>query len=123
MVMNKTFYSAVQRDKVDLLTQGIAEITPKAIKTRDGKEHELDALVLSTGFHPFNFIRPMDMRGKSGLKIDDAWSKKVQACRSLFLPNFPNSFLMLGPNTPIGNFSVIAMSEVQCAYTLKVIRR
>ena len=39
------------------------------------------------------------------------------------LPNFPNSFLMLGPNTPIGNYSVIAMSEVQCAYILKIICR
>jgi len=123
LVVNKTFYKAVQRNNVDLVTEGIAEITPKGIKTRDGKEHELDALVLSTGFQNFNFMRPMDMRGKGGLKIDDAWSKKIQAYRSMFLPNFPNSFLMLGPNTPIGNYSVIAMSEVQCAYILKIICR
>jgi cation diffusion facilitator CzcD-associated flavoprotein CzcO len=123
LIVNKTFYNAVQRNNVDLVTEGITEITPKGIKTGDGKEHELDALVLSTGFHHFNFMRPMDMRGKEGLKIDDAWSKKIQAYRSMFLPNFPNFFLMLGPNTPIGNYSVIAMSEVQCAYILKIIGR
>jgi cation diffusion facilitator CzcD-associated flavoprotein CzcO len=123
IIINKTFYDAVQRDNVELVTDGISEITPKGIRTADGKEHELDVLILSTGFKPFNFMRPMDMRGKNGLHIDDAWAKKIQTYRSLFIPEFPNSFLMLGPNTPIGNYSVIAMSEVQCAYILKVIKR
>ncbi len=123
IIVNKTFYNAVQRDNVDLVTDGIVEITPKGIKTSDGKEHELDALILSTGFKPFNFMRPMEVRGKDGLHINDAWDKKIRTYRSLFIPKFPNSFLMLGPNTPIGNYSVIAMSEIQCQYIIKIINR
>ena len=61
--------------------------------------------------------------GKNGIKIDERWGSKVQAYRSLLIPEFPNFFLMLGPNTPIGNFSVIAMSEVQTAYVLKLIKK
>ena len=123
VVINTTFFPAMQRDNVELITNGISEITPLGVKTKDGREHDFDILILSTGFNPTAFMRPMNMIGKDGLKIDDAWKNKIHTYRSLFLPNFPNFFLMLGPNTPIGNFSVIAMSEVQCGYILKVIDR
>ena len=88
---------------------------------RDGTEHELDVLILATGFDPFNFMRPMDLTGRDELSIDEAWSHKVPAYRSVCLPGFSNFFLMLGPNAPVGNYSVIAMGEVQGAYVLKLI--
>ncbi|MCX6128548.1 MAG: NAD(P)/FAD-dependent oxidoreductase [Proteobacteria bacterium] len=122
VIVNSSFYDAIQKPNADLVTDGIKEITPKGVLTKDGKLHELDCLILATGFHPFNFMRPMNLLGKNGIKIDTVWEKKIQAYRSMFLPGFPNFFLMLGPNTPIGNFSVIAMSEVQVNYVLKVIR-
>ena len=100
---------------------GIERITENGVVVADGTDHELDVLILATGFHPFNFMRPMDLTGRDGLSIDDAWAKKVQAYRSLCIPGFPNFFLMLGPNAPIGNYSVIAMSEVQSKYVLKLI--
>jgi len=121
LIINTTFYPAIQRDNVDLVTEGIQEITPRGVITKDGKEHALDVLVLSTGFDPFAFMRPMAVTGLNGLDINEAWRDKVQSYRSVVIPNFPNFFLMLGPNTPIGNYSVIAMSEVQADYILKLI--
>ncbi len=121
LIINSTFYEGIQKPNADLVTEGIERIEERGIITKDGNLHELDVLILSTGFHPFNFMRPMEMYGKDGLNINDAWSRKIQAYRSVLLPNFPNFFLMLGPNTPIGNFSVIAMSEVQTNYILKLI--
>ena len=123
IIVNSTFYDAIQKPNVDLVTEGIQNIVPEGVITQDGTLHPLDVLVLSTGFHPFNFMRPMDLRGKNGLKIDERWGRKVQAYRSLLIPDYPNFFLMLGPNTPIGNFSVIAMSEVQTQYILKLIKK
>lgn len=123
IIVNSTFYDAIQKPNADLVTQGIQEIVPEGVITKDGKLHSLDVLVLSTGFHPFNFMRPMDLQGKDGVKIDERWGRKVQAYRSLLIPEFPNFFLMLGPNTPIGNFSVIAMSEIQTQYVLKLIEK
>ncbi len=122
IIVNSTFYDAIQKPNAHLVTEGIDHIEPRGVVTKDGKLHELDILVLSTGFHPFNFMRPMDLRGVNG-DIEQTWAKKVQAYRSIFIPGYPNFFLMLGPNTPIGNFSVIAMSEVQTQYILKVIDR
>jgi len=122
LIFSSLFYPAIQQDNVHLETNGIECIEAGGVRTKDGQLHELDVLVLSTGFHPFNFMRPMDMRGKNGLSIDEAWSKKVQAYRSVCLPEFPNFFLMLGPNTPIGNYSVIEMSEVQGRYVMQLIQ-
>lgn len=121
LVMSTSFLPAMCRDNVALEQQGIERITGTGVRMQDGSEHELDVLVLSTGFQPFNFMRPMNLTGRDGLGIDEAWSSKIQAYRSVCLPGFPNFFLMLGPNSPIGNFSVIAMSEVQADYVIKLI--
>jgi cation diffusion facilitator CzcD-associated flavoprotein CzcO len=123
VVVNTTFYPAVQRENVDLVTDGIEQITETGIRTKDGKLHELDVLILATGFDPVAYMRPMQLIGNKGLSIDEAWSEKVRTYRSLCMPGFPNNFLMLGPNSPIGNYSVIEMSEVQCTYLLKLIAR
>lgn len=123
IIVNSTFYDAIQQPNAELVTEGIQQVVPDGVITKDGKRHPLDVLILSTGFHPFNFMRPMDLRGKNGVKIDERWGRKVQAYRSLLIPEFPNFFLMLGPNTPIGNFSVIAMSEVQTKYILQLIKK
>jgi len=121
LIVSCTFYEAIQRPTVQLETTAIDHIDPTGVVTADGGHHELDVLILATGFHPFNFMRPMELTGRDGLSIDDAWSHKAQAYRSICLPGFPNFFLMLGPNSPVGNYSVIAMSEVQGAYVLKLI--
>lgn len=123
IIVNTTFYPAIQQEHVDLVTDKIAKVTPKGIQTADGVEHELDVLILSTGFDPVAYMRPMDMRGRDGLSIDEAWKNKIRTYRSVCMPGFPNSFLMLGPNSPIGNYSVIAMSEVQTQYLVQLVQR
>lgn len=123
IVLNNSFYDAIQQPNVHLETDKIEAITPQGVRCAGGKQIDLDVLILATGFHPFNFMRPMNLVGRNGVHIEDAWKNKIQAYRSLFLPDFPNFFLMLGPNTPIGNYSVIAMSEVQTNYILQLIEQ
>lgn len=121
VVINSTFYKGIQKPNAELVTEGIERVTETGIITKDGKHHNLDVLILSTGFNAFNFMRPMDLIGRNNLHIDQAWAHKIKAYRSMMLSDYPNFFLMLGPNTPIGNFSVIAMSEVQADYLIKMI--
>ena len=121
LIVNTSFYKAIQKPNAALITEQIERVTEEGIVTKDGETHALDVIVLSTGFDPFSYMRPMNLTGRNNLHIEDAWSKSIKVYRSLLMPEFPNFFLMLGPNTPIGNFSVIAMSEVQCAYILKLI--
>jgi len=121
MIINATFYPAIQKPNAHLVIEAIDHFVENGIVTQDGKLHELDVVVLSTGFNPMAFMRPMAFTGRNGVSIDDVWKKKIQAYRSILLPGFPNFFLMLGPNTPIGNYSVIAMSEVQMQYITQLI--
>ena len=114
---------ALQRDNVDVVCDGIAEITATGIKTNSGEHLDLDVLILSTGFNPVAYMRPMNLLGRDGLDINDAWKNKISTYRSVCLPGFPNNFLMLGPNSPIGNYSVIEMSEIQARYIIKIIQR
>ncbi len=123
VVINSRLYDAIQQPNAHLVTEGIEQIEANGIRTKDGKLHHLDAIVLATGFDAAAFMRPMEFVGKNNMSIEQAWKKKIQAYRSMFLPNFPNFFLMLGPNSPIGNQSVIEISEQQTAYVLQLINQ
>ncbi len=121
IVISSIFYRAMTQKNVNLVTDQIECVVPGGVKTKDGRIHELDTLILATGFKPTAYMRPIDMQGRASQTIDQAWKRKIVTYRSVAMPGFPNNFLMLGPNTPTGNYSVIAMSEVQCDYILKLI--
>lgn len=121
VVMNSTFYPAIQQPNAHLETSGIRQIEAQGIRTEDGRLHALDVIVFATGFDPVAYMRPMEFVGRGGVSIDAAWREKVQAYRSICVPGFPNFFLMLGPHSPIGNYSVISISEIQADYALKLV--
>lgn len=122
LVVNFTFYPAIQKPNAHLITEGIARIEPGGVRTKDGNLHELDVLVLSTGFSNFSYMRPMEMVGKAGHAIEQSWGEgRYPTSRAILMEHFPNYFLMLGPGTPVGNNSVIGMAEAQMGYVLQLI--
>jgi cation diffusion facilitator CzcD-associated flavoprotein CzcO len=127
VVITASFYNAIQQTNAHLVTESINHIEDDSVVVNDGspkgKKYPLDILVFATGFDASAFMRPMELLGRGGLSINKAWQKKIAAYRSIFLPDFPNFFLMLGPNSPIGNQSVIEIAEVQTDYVLQLIDR
>ena len=123
LVLASDFFEAVQQPHCELITDDVDHVEPDGIVTRDGNKHPLDVLVLATGFHHLNFMRPMDLTGRDGIHIETAWQQQCLSYRSVTIPGFPNFFLMTGPNSPVGNFSVTRVAEVQADYTMKLIRR
>ncbi len=123
VILNGSFYDDIQRPNAHLVTEKIDHIEADGVVTADGCKHGLDVLVLATGFDASAFMRPMEFRGRDGLSIDEVWKEKISAYRSMLLPGFPNCFLMLGPNSPIGNYSVTAISEMQADYAIGLIRQ
>lgn len=121
VIVNTTFYKAMQQGNAHLVRDGIAEVTPDGLLMNDGTLHQCDVLVLSTGFKALSYMRPMALVGDNNVAIDEAWKDKIEAYHSVLLKDYPNFFLMLGPHTPIANFSVIAMSEVQGDYIMQLI--
>jgi 4-hydroxyacetophenone monooxygenase len=99
-VVDNGWYQALTRDNVDLVTDGIARLTPKGIETDDGSVHEVDVIVTATGFEVMQYLWPADYTGKGGVKIHDFWSKDgPRAYLSMMAPNFPNMFMIYGPNS------------------------
>ncbi len=121
LVVSPTFYGAIQKPNVDLVTSGIERAEPEGIRTEDGELHELDVLVLATGFHVDAFMRPMVVTGRNGVKLDEVWADRPLAYMSISIPEFPNLFMLNGPNGPVGNFSLIEVSEYQFAYIEQLI--
>lgn len=121
MIMSDTFYSAIQQPNARLVTARIARIEAGGVRTTEGELHALDVLVYATGFDAHAFMRPMEIVGPSGVSLQEAWAEGNQAYRSVAIPSFPNFFTLVGPNSPIGNYSLIQIAELQFHYILKLI--
>jgi len=123
LIMSEDFYDAIQRPNAKLVTEPIERIEPAGVRTRDGKAHELDVLVLATGFRVDRFMRPMQVFGRGGVALDEVWAKGPTAYMAITVPEFPNLFMLNGPNGPVGNFSLIEVAELQFGYILQLIER
>jgi cation diffusion facilitator CzcD-associated flavoprotein CzcO len=121
LILSPDFYEAIQHPNAELVVTGIEGIEPEGVRTKDGVLHELDVLVLATGFRADRFIRPAVVRGRGGVDLDTVWSDHPVAYLSIAIPNFPNFFMLNGPNGPVGNFSLIQVAEQQLHYILQIL--
>ena len=121
LIMSEDFYEAIQRPHARLVTEGIERLEPAGVRTRDGELHELDVLVLATGFRVDDFVRPMHVVGRDGVLLDDLWDDAATAYQAISVPDMPNFFFINGPNGPVGNFSLIAVAELQVGYILQLL--
>lgn len=122
-VVSGSYYRAIRADNSNLVTGDIAEVTPSGIRTADGAHRDTDVIVLATGFHAHNYMRPMRLLGRDRLSIDDAWSAGPRAYRMTAIPGFPNLFTVLGPNSPTGSISLQYTSELTARYIAQWLER
>jgi cation diffusion facilitator CzcD-associated flavoprotein CzcO len=121
LVMSPDFYQAIQKPNAEVVTTGIERVEADGLRTRDGRLHELDVLVLATGFRVDRFMRPIEVIGRDGLRLDTVWAERPSAYLSISIPGFPNLFMLNGPNGPVGNFSLIEVSELQLGYVMQLV--
>jgi cyclohexanone monooxygenase len=121
LIVSSLFYPAIQRPDAELVTDGISRIEAGGVWTVDGRLHELDILVLATGFdahHPFGDMR---ITGRSGRPLSETWAKGNVTYRGVTVPDLPNWFMLGGPNSPLGNFSFLMTAERQLDYVLQLV--
>lgn len=119
LIMSAGYYRAMQRPAVSLVTDPIERVEPRGIVTEGGPLHEVDVLVLATGFDAHAFFRPMELIGADGVTAGEVWRAGPRAYRTVAVPGFPNFFMLIGPHSPIGNHSLIAIAETQADYALR----
>lgn len=120
---NGIWAKTLARENVELTTERIAEIDERGIVMDDGTRHDVDVLIYGTGFQASKFLTPMRVVGRGGVDLHERWDGDARAYLGITVPEFPNLFLLYGPNTNIViNGSIVYFSECEVHYVLEAIR-
>ena len=125
MLMDNGWYRTMTRSNVSLVNSHIARIQGNAVETRDGDRHELDVLIIATGFDAVNFLSSVQVYGRGGEKLGERWEREgAEAYLGVTIPGCPNLFVMAGPNTALGHGgSVVASLEIQMRYVMGLLKQ
>ncbi len=106
-LLSNHFYVAFNRPNLELVTDAIERIEPDGVVTVDGRARRVDTMIIATGFSTTKYLSAIDVRGRRGQRIDDAWNDGARAYLGVTTTGFPNLFMLYGPNT--NNGSILSM--------------
>ncbi|MEO6717880.1 MAG: NAD(P)/FAD-dependent oxidoreductase [Novosphingobium sp.] len=124
MLRDNHWYRMLTLPNVDLVDEQIDHIAPDGVVTSDGKLHPCEILVLATGFETRRMLWPMQIEGRGGATILERWGDEdPRAHLGITVPEFPNLFLIYGPNTNLSHGgSAVFHSECQVRYIMQALR-
>ncbi|MFC0314803.1 flavin-containing monooxygenase [Gordonia phosphorivorans] len=120
MLLDNGWFAMLRKPDVALVPHGVQALTPTGLIDSTGVEHELDVIIMATGFHSVRILYPMDIIGRSGRSTKSIWGDHdARAYLGITVPDFPNFFIMTGPNTGLGHGgSFITILECQVRYIM-----
>ncbi|MCO5230406.1 MAG: NAD(P)/FAD-dependent oxidoreductase [Chitinophagales bacterium] len=119
ILMSNDYYQAVARDYVDVISEEIASVDEHGIQANDGTYRPVDVIIFCTGFHASENILQYKIYGKDDQDLNQSWSDGPAAYLGTTVPDFPNLFILMGPNTGLGHNSMIYMIESQINYIIE----
>lgn len=120
-LLSNHYYPAFNDPRLELVTDPITRIAGGAIETADGTRRPVDTIVVATGFATTKYVSAIDVVGRDGQRIDDAWRDGPLAHLGIMTAGFPNLFMLYGPNT--NNGSILTMIEAQVEHVLRHVDR
>lgn len=119
MLVDHGWYKALRRENVDLITAPIERVTEDGIVTSEGL-HELDAIVLATGFYPARCLWPMTVIGRDGQPLEERWGDEPEGYLGVAIRDCPNFFSIYGPNSNVAHGgSALFIAECQTHYIIR----
>ncbi len=119
-LLSNDYLPTFNRPNVELVVTPIERVTPDGVVTTDGTVRTVDTIVLATGFATTTYTSAIDVRGRDGVSLREAWTDGATAYLGVTTSGFPNLFMLYGPNTNGGN-SIILMLEHQVEYSLRLL--
>jgi cation diffusion facilitator CzcD-associated flavoprotein CzcO len=113
VLISNDYYPALTRSNVQVITEGIKEVNATGVLTKDGKQHDADAIVIATGFQAAENVIPFGVKGRGGKELNETWREGAEAYLGTNVSGYPNFFLVVGPNVGLGHSSMILMIEAQ----------
>jgi len=98
-VLSDTFYPALTKPNVQLVSRSVESVTPKGVVDDQGHEHPVDAIVLATGFEAASFLSTLEVVGRDARRLHEVWGEDPQGFLGITMPGFPNFYMLYGPNT------------------------
>lgn len=123
ILLSNTYYPALTQPNVDLVASGLAEIDGSTLVAADGTRAAADAIVFGTGFHVTDMPIAERVVGADGRTLAQAWETGMKSLRGASAAGFPNWMSIIGPNTGLGNSSMILMIESQLNYMADFVRQ
>ncbi|MGI5139432.1 MULTISPECIES: flavin-containing monooxygenase [unclassified Streptomyces] len=123
ILLSNSYYPALSRPNVDVVASGLSEVRGSTLVAADGTEAEVDAIVFGTGFHVTDMPIAERVVGADGRTLAAAWSQGMRSLRGATAAGFPNWMTIIGPNTGLGNSSMILMIESQLNYMADYVRQ
>jgi len=119
LVVDNGWFDALKQPHVDLVTDAIERNTPNGIVTRDRVERQLDVIVVAGGFKAERYLWPVAYTGRNGITLEQAWAKDgARAYVGVTMPDFPNMFIIYGPNMQARSGGLFAWIELWVRYAL-----
>ncbi|MFI9492943.1 flavin-containing monooxygenase [Streptomyces halstedii] len=123
ILLSNAYYPALAEPNVDVVASGLAEVRGSTLVASDGTETEADVIVLGTGFHVTDMPIADRVVGAEGITLAESWKDGMESLRGASAAGFPNWMTIIGPNTGLGNSSMILMIESQLNYMADYLRQ
>lgn len=123
ILLSSAYYPALAQPNVDVVASGLSEIRGNTLVAADGTETEVDAIVFGTGFHVTDMPIAERVVGAGGQTLAESWKDGMASLRGATAAGFPNWMTIIGPNTGLGNSSMILMIEAQLNYLADYLRQ
>ncbi|MFJ4842429.1 flavin-containing monooxygenase [Streptomyces sp. NPDC088746] len=123
ILLSNAYYPALAQPNVDVVDSGLSEVRGSTLVGSDGTETEADVIILGTGFHVTDMPIATRVVGADGITLAESWKDGMQALRGATAAGFPNWMTIIGPNTGLGNSSMILMIESQLNYMADFMRQ
>ncbi|WP_217550922.1 NAD(P)/FAD-dependent oxidoreductase [Streptomyces sp. GbtcB6] len=123
ILLSSAYYPAIAQPNVDVVASGLAEVRGSTVVAADGASAEVDTIIFGTGFHVTDMPIAERVVGADGRTLAEAWKGGMEALRGASAAGFPNWMTIIGPNTGLGNSSMILMIESQLNYMADYLRQ
>ncbi len=125
IIVSNTYYPALQHRNTVLhdANDSLQHFTKTGIVFEHSGEQAIDVVVFATGYDAADSMISYSVIGKGGVSLQEQWQDFPRAYLGTTMPNFPNYFVVTGPNTGIGHTSAIFVIESQMKYIMQCIEK
>lgn len=122
LVFSSDFIPALTRSNVEVVSSPARSVRARSLVTEDGSELDVDAIVCATGYAAADYLGQIEVVGQRNTALREKWRDGAFAYLGMAVPDFPNFFMLYGPNTNVGSNSVIFMLEAQAHYIVRALK-